>query len=80
MTPLQKLVEMLDADGHADAALSLIEVDHLMREYAFSRDPLTEKAAELGLGLRLLVADWVGGRAANSTTAGRFRVLEGGKA
>jgi hypothetical protein len=58
MTPLQKLVAMLDADGHAAAARGLIEVNHLMREYAFSRDPLTEKAAELGMGLRLLVADW----------------------
>ena len=62
MTPLQKLVEMLDADGHDDAARGLIEVDHLMREYAFSRDLLTERASELGLDLRRLVADWIGGR------------------
>jgi hypothetical protein len=61
MTPLQKLVALLDADGHADAALSLIEADHLMREYAFSRDPLTEKASEPGMYLRRLVADWIGG-------------------
>ena len=62
MTPLQKLVEMLDADGHDDAARGLIEVDQLMREYAFSRDLLTERASELGLDLRRLVADWIGGR------------------
>ena len=62
MTPLQKLVEMLDADGHDDAERGLIEVDRLMREYAFSRDLLTERASELGLDLRRLVADWIGGR------------------
>jgi hypothetical protein len=56
---LQRLVRRLTADAHEDEAEALKTVDALMREYAFTRDPLTPDAEQFANDLRRLVADWM---------------------
>jgi hypothetical protein len=49
----------LNADAHGDEAEALKLVDVLMREYAFTRHPLTKDAEQFSDDLRHLVADWM---------------------
>ena len=56
---LRRLVRRLNADAHGDEAEALKLVDVLMREYAFTRDPLTRDAEQFSGDLRRLVADWM---------------------
>ena len=60
MNKLEKLVDYLRADGHGDDAEALIAVDHLMREYAFSDEPMEENAKNFSQLLQDLVTDWMG--------------------
>jgi hypothetical protein len=65
---IEKLVDYLRADGHDDDAEALIVVDHLMREYAFSHEPMEENAKIFSQLLQDLVADWMGGERCRSVT------------
>jgi hypothetical protein len=56
---LRRLVRRLNADEHGDEAEALKLVDVLMREYAFTRHPLTKDAEQFSDDLRRLVADWM---------------------
>jgi len=56
---LRRLVRRLTADAHQDEAEALVLVDALMREYAFTRDPLTPDAEQFSDDLRRLVAEWM---------------------
>lgn len=56
---LRRLVRRLRSDAHDDEAESLILVDVLMREYGFTRDPLTKDAEAFSDDLRALVAEWI---------------------
>jgi len=49
----------LVADAHGDEAEALKLVDMLMREYAFTRDPLTKDAERFSADLRRLVEEWM---------------------
>jgi polyhydroxyalkanoate synthesis regulator phasin len=57
---LEKLVDYLRVDGHSEDAEALIVVDHLMREYAFSDEPMEENAKNFSQLLQDLVTDWTG--------------------
>jgi hypothetical protein len=57
---LEKLVDYLRVDGHSEDAEALIVVDHLMREYAFSDEPMEENAKNFSQLLQDLVTDWMG--------------------
>ena len=50
-TPL-RLVRWLNADAHGDEAEALKLVDMLMREYAFTRRPLTKDTEQFSDDLR----------------------------
>jgi len=56
---LRRLVRRLNADAHGDEAEALKLVDVLMREYAFTRHPLTKDAEQFSDDLRRLVANWM---------------------
>jgi hypothetical protein len=56
---LRRLVRRLNADAHGDESEALKLVDVLMREYAFTRHPLTKDAEQFSDDLRRLVADWM---------------------
>ena len=56
---LRRLVRRLNADAHGDEAEALKLVDVLMREYAFTRHPLTKDAERFSDDLRRLVSDWM---------------------
>ena len=56
---LRRLVRRLNADAHEDEAEALKKVDMLMREYGFTRGPLTKDAEQFSDDLRRLVADWM---------------------
>ena len=57
---LRRLVRRLNADAHGDEAEALNLVDMLMREYGFTRHPLTKDAEQFSDDLRRLVAEWIG--------------------
>ena len=57
---LRRLVRRLNADAHGDEAEALKLVDVLMREYGFTRHPLTKDAEQFSNDLRRLVAEWIG--------------------
>ena len=65
---LRRLVRKLNADAHGDEAKALKLVDMLMREYGFTRHPLTKDAEQLSDDLRRLVADWICAANNDSTT------------
>ena len=56
---LRRLVRRLNADAHGDEAEALKLVDMLMREYGFTRHPLTKAAEQFSDDLRRLVAEWM---------------------
>lgn len=56
---LRRLVRRLKADAHGDEAEALKLVDMLMREYGFTRHPLTKDAEQFSDDLRRLVANWM---------------------
>jgi hypothetical protein len=58
MKTIDKLAEQFKREGHGDEAWALVNVDRLMREYAYTKDPLTKDAEQLGADLRDLVAEW----------------------
>jgi hypothetical protein len=57
--PLFRLVKRLKDGGHEDEAIGLIDVDFLMKAYAFTDDPLTDDAKSFAKDLRQLVASWI---------------------
>jgi hypothetical protein len=48
----------LRRDGYDDEADGLIAVDHLMREYAYTGDPLDDVAKAMASELRAVVDSW----------------------
>ena len=55
---LDKRTVRMNADGHEDEAEALRLIDLLMREYAYTRDPLTSDAIAFAGNLRDLVEEW----------------------
>ena len=62
MTALQRLQRTLRTNGWNETAKALQDVDMVMREYAFTKDPLTKDAEQLARELRALVQEWTQGR------------------
>ena len=58
MTALQRLKRTLLTNGWDETAKAFEGVDILMREYAFTKDPLTQDADQLARELRALVQEW----------------------
>jgi len=56
---LDRVVRRLKLDAHNDEAIAVLKVDFLMREYGFTRDPLTKDAEVFSDDLRQLVAEWI---------------------
>jgi hypothetical protein len=56
--PLDVAVKRLRRDGHDDEANGLVAVDHLMREYAYTDDPLDDVAKAMAAELRAVVESW----------------------
>jgi hypothetical protein len=63
--PLAAAVARLRRDGHDDEADGLIAVDHLMREYAYTADPLDAVAEAMAKELRDVVGSWTKTRPAD---------------
>ena len=72
---LRRLVRRLNADAHGDEAEALKLVDVLMREYGFTRHPLTKDAEQFSNDLRRLVAEWIGNPKTEGQTRGGSRVV-----
>ena len=63
--PLAVVVARLRRDGHDDEADGLVAVDHLMREYAYTADPLDAVAEAMAKELRDVVDSWTKTRPAD---------------
>jgi hypothetical protein len=61
-TTLQRLKRTMRNHGWNETANALQDVDMVMREYAFTKDPLTQDAEQLARELRALVQEWTKGR------------------
>ena len=71
---LRTLVAKLTNDAHKDDAKALMLVDILMREYGFTRHPLTWEAEQFSNGLRRLVAEWVTAACTEKDGSGTVKV------
>jgi hypothetical protein len=56
---IDALIKELKTYGQEEDARALKLVDTLMREYAYTEDPLSKDAEDLGISLREVVNEWI---------------------